>query len=309
MTTSVQLSGLEAGNPGAFLAALGVLDVASAAGCPARLRWIQSAGWRPEISGVESREDLVELVLADKQSDRDAEVLGFTYPRESGKKKGEPVGDLKADPDLLFRNLLAPVAARASQTDRSAADACAGLVAEGGVDNNGKSKPTAFHFTAGQQSFLEMVQELRSDVDRDHVTEGLFGPWRNPARLPAMGWDVANSREYALRATDPSTDPKTCQPAVEWLGVRGLRFFPCFVHRGQTITTAVRGSWKAGRFLWPVWTGWLDQFTVASLVAQDLEGISSVERRARGLEAVYEAGIQRSDQGGYGSFHPPRVLV
>lgn len=309
MMEKQRLTGLEASNPGAFLAALGVLDVLHSSGRDARLRWVQSAGWRPEVSGVTTREELIGLVVEDQEGTRDSEVFGFTYPRDSGTKAGEPVGDLKAEPEVLRQRLLVPVAASASLENRSAADACAGLVAEGGEDNNGKSKPTAFHFTAGQQNFLEMIQALRSGIERSHIEEGLFGPWRNPVRLPAMGWDVGNSREYALRATNPSTDPKACQPAVEWLGVRGLRFFPCFAIRGQTVTTAVRGSWKRGRFLWPVWSGWLDRDTVASLVAQDLKGLHPAERRARGIGGLFEATIHRHDQGGYGSFRPPGVVL
>lgn len=309
MTENQRLTALEAGNPGAFLAALGILDVLHAAGLAARLRWVQSAGWRPEVQGAATREDLINLVLDDLAGPRDADVYGFTYPRESGAKAGEPVGDLKAKPDFLREHLLSPVAESASLGARSAADACAGLVAEGGVDNNGNSKPTAFHFTAGQQTFLEMVQVLRSGVTREHVEEGLFGPWRNPVRLASLGWDIGNSRDYALRATNPSNDPKVCQPAVEWLGVRGLRFFPCFASSGQTVTTAVQGSWKRGRFLWPVWRAWLDRDTVASLVAQDLEGLRPGERRARDIGELFEAAIHRHDQGGYGSFRPPRVLL
>lgn len=309
MRKPIQLTALEAGNPGAFLAALGVLDVIAAHTKEARLRWVRSAGWRAELQGVDSREDLVALVLDDLRSDRGAEVFEFTYPRASGKKKGEPTGDLKAEPDHLRKYLLEPIARRAHPGHRTDVDTCAGLVAEGGVDNNGNAKPTAFHFTAGQQNFLEMVLELRRSVERGHIEEGLFGPWTDPQKLPAMGWDVANSREYALRATDPSSDTKLCQPAVEWLGVRGLRFFPCFAKGGQTVTTGVSGSWKRGQFLWPVWEGWLDQDTTSALLASDLQWLTASGRRARGVSELFQAGIRRSDQGGYGSFRPPGVLV
>jgi hypothetical protein len=309
MTDHLRLSGLDAANPGAFLAALGVLDVLHASGKAAELRWVRSAGWCPEVRSVSSREELITILVADQNGPRGNAVFEFSYPRDSGKKQGDPVGDLKADPEFLRERLLKPLANDASMSRRFEVDACAGLVAEGGVDNNGKSKPTAFHFTAGQQNFLEMIQTLRSGVKPVHFEEGLFGPWRNPERLPAMGWDVGNSREYALRATNPSSDPKACQPGVEWLGVRGLRFFPCYAIRGQTVTTAVRGSWKRGRFLWPAWSGWLDHDSVASLVAQDLEGLSPVERRARGIGELFESAIHRHDQGGYGNFRPPRVLV
>lgn len=309
MNTEIRLTGLDAANPGAFLAALGAIDVLQAAGVSARLRWASWAGWRPEISGVDSKEALVELIAADLRGDRNARVYGFTYARKSGSKAGAPVGDLKAHPADLRNRLLAPLRQDATPMDRSAVDACAGLVAEGGVDNNGNSKPTAFHFTAGNQNFLEMVTGLRQGITDDQIREGLFGPWTNPAPLPTLGWDVGNSREYALRATDPSKDPKRCQPAVEWLGLLGLRFFPCFTEKTQTRTTGVSGSWKNGSFTWPVWEGWLSPPTIASIVGLDLQSMSPEERRARGIATVYASTIQRSDQGGYGSLRPPKVLL
>jgi hypothetical protein len=309
MSTEIRLTGLDAANPGAFLAALGLLDVLQAAGVSAQLRWTAWGGWRPEVRGVASQEALVEIIAADLRGNRNAQVYGFTYPRDSGTRAGDPIGDLKAHPRDLRDRLLAPLRRDATRMDRSAVDGCAGLVAEGGVDNSGKAKPTAFHFTAGQQNFLEMIMELRQGVTEDHIREGLFGPWMNPAPLPTLGWDVGNSREYALRATNPSTDPKVCQPAVEWLGLLGLRFFPCFAVRGQTRTTAVAGSWKNGHFTWPVWQGWLGPATVASVVALDLTALSAEERRARGIASVYTSAIHRHDQGGYGSLRPPRVRL
>jgi hypothetical protein len=309
MSTDIRLTGLDAANPGAFLATLGIMDVLQAAGVSVQLRWTAWAGWRPEVRGMASKEALVELIAADLRGDRNTRVYGFTYARESGSKAGDPVGDLKPHPHDLREGLLAPLRNDATRWDRSAVDACAGLVAEGGVDNNGKSKPTAFHFTAGNQLFLVMASELRRNVTEDQIAEGLFGPWTNPAPLPTLGWDVGNSREYALRATNPSTDKKVCQPAVEWLGLLGLRFFPCFAERGQTRTTGVSGSWKKGEFIWPVWQGWLAPATVASVVALDLQAMSAAERRTRGIATVYASAIHRHDQGGYGSFRPPRVLL
>ena len=306
--TTIRLDGLEGSNPGAFLAALGVLEVLTEAGLPARLRWVEHAGWRPEVAGVQTFDQLVDAVVADLGSARDEALLAFTYPRESDKRGIEDIADLKAPPDWLRSRLVEPLARAASAEARSAVDLCAALVAEGGVDNNGQTKPSAFHFTAGQQKFLQMVGELRRSTTREHVVEGLLGPWVNPAPLPALGWDVGNSRDYALRATDPSSDKKMSQPAVEWLGFRGLRLLPCFVVRQQTRTTGVSGSWKRGRFTWPLWSTWLSMDTARTACGLPLQELDAATRRAWGLVDVLSSAIHRSDQGGYGSMGPPEVL-
>ncbi|TVQ96649.1 MAG: hypothetical protein EA398_15670 [Deltaproteobacteria bacterium] len=306
MSEPILLTALQGDNPGAFLAALGVLEVTTTAGFATRLRWTAAAGWRPVIEGMGSVHALLDVLEQDLRSTRDQEVLSFQYPKDE-KKPQDLTGDLKPDPPRL-RAWLEQLAADVSPDTRSSVDLAVALVPEGGLDRGGKAKPTAFHFTAGQQKFLDMVNTLRDEVTRDHLEEGLFGPWLHPVKLPSLGWDVGNSREYALRAQDPSTDAKLAQPGFEWLGLRGLRFLPTWAHRGQTVTTGVKGSWKNGSFLWPIWQPALSAAEVASLLAQRTRHWTPAERRARGIGTLYEARINRHDQGGYGSFRPPAVV-
>ncbi len=97
------------------------------------------------------------------------------------------------------------------------------------MDNNGNTKPTAFHFTAGQQTFLDMVDELRTGITAAHLREALDGPWLNRSQLPSLTWDSSVARLYALRAGNPSKEKRGSVPGANWLAVIGLSYFPVVV--------------------------------------------------------------------------------
>jgi hypothetical protein len=175
-------------------------------------------------------------------------------------------------------------------------------------DNGGMIKPTALHFTAGQQLFLEFVRQLRDQITREDFVEALRGPWMYDSKLPTLRWDAGDAREYALRASDPSADKKLGVPAADWLGFRGMTCFPVFPKRSKrglaVKTTAVSGGWKRGILRWPIWSPPASIEIVKSmLLVEDLG-----EREERGIEMVYESKILRSAQGGYGNFTPARVI-
>jgi hypothetical protein len=119
---------------------------------------------------------------------------------------------------------------------------------------------------------------------------------------------VTSSRDYALRATDPSTDKKLGVPGADWLAVRGLTFLPTFPRGSRVMTTGCVGGWKDGRFRWPLWTVSLTAPVIRSVLCQDVEAMAKHERGARGVGVVFSSGIRRSDQGGYGSFQPASVV-
>jgi hypothetical protein len=309
MSTPIRLTALDGANPGAFLAALGVLEALHHQGYPARLRWVLAGGWKPEIlaPGIDAVDALVDCLMADLASDDLSTLWEFGYLKEE--KKGTLFcRDLKASPGELRDRLLLPVWCAAHPAERSAVDLVAGLVAEGGLDNQGKSKPTAFYFTTGNQQFLQMVADLRQSMRKEFVTEGLMGPWSHPQPLPVLGWDVSNSREWALRAKEPSSDKKQGQPAVEWLGFRGLALFHCHGRRGQTVTTGVTGPWKGESFTWPLWSGWLGRDLTRTVVGLPLESLAPAERTRMGIVEVLRSMIRRADPGGQGSMTPAGVL-
>jgi len=123
-----------------------------------------------------------------------------------------------------------------------------------------------------------------------------------------MGWDATTTRDYALRASNPSNDKKLGVPAADWLAVRGLASVPVVPVKRQIRTTGCIGRWKTGRFRWGLWTVPLDREVVRSTMRLELEEMGAAERAARGIGVVFSCGIKRNDQGGYGTFEPATVV-
>lgn len=305
MTGGLELVALEGTNPLGFLAALGVLDVLHRAGRAPTLHWTDDLVPTAVVRGAADRDDLVELIDADRERWSTSPLLSWP--------PGEPLTDAKLRPAEL-RSWFEHVGHQLD--DRRDADLLIGLVAEGGLDNEGKAKPTHLHFTAGQQQFLSTVRELAAGVDGDRIREALFGPWRYDSTLKSLGWDSRGERLYALRATDPSKETRRGIPGADWLAFLGLGFFPVAVVDGRVVTTACHPEWKRSAFRWPLWGRPADRATTASLVA-DPELVGDRRRRRlegwrlhdRGILRVLESPIRRSDQGGYGSFGAPTVLA
>lgn len=296
--SEIVLTGLDGANPLGFLAGLGVLEALTARRLPARLAWRDVAGWRPVVTGVDA--DLKQLIGwldADRVACTDEPALALAY---DGKQ------DLKPPPDQ-FRFYLEEQLEGASPERRRGVDWVAGFGSDVVQDNNGNTKPTALHFAAGQQQFLKMVNDLAEGVNADDLREALVGPWRYERQLPVMGWDATASRDYALRAGDPSKDKKAGVPGADWLAVRGLGSVPVAPVGTRLKTTGCVGGWKTGSFRWGLWTVPLDLAMTRSAMRLDVVDMDASERSARGIGAVLSCGIKRSDQGGYGSFEPAMV--
>jgi hypothetical protein len=194
--------------------------------------------------------------------------------------------DLKPPPAVAH-----DVLDEAAVADRSTADLAAACFSELVQDNNGNTRPTALHFTAGQQSFLKMVDELRRGVGPADLHEALLGPWTGRSTLPSLSWDATVARQYALRAGNPSYEKRGSIPAANWLGVIGLSFFPVTVLRRQLVTTRIMGRWKGFDAL-------VASVVTASLVANDritppAGHVEVVDARARG--AGRASGLCRPD--------------
>ena len=297
--TDLVLTGIDGSNPLGFLAALGALEVATCQAASARLRWAEEGVWRP-VLGCEGADidTLCTWIEADLVACRSEPALDLEY---DGKR------DLKPPPGEYHR-YLERLAADASQEERRGVDWAAAFASDVIVDNNGNTKPTALHFTAGQQQFLKMVQELLAGIERDDIRRALCDPWHGYRQLPVMGWDATDSRAYALRASNPSTDKKLGIPAADWLALRALSFVPVAPIGKRLHTTGCIGDWKTGAFRWGLWTVSLTRDVIRSQMRLDLAGMSKEERNARGIGVVFRCGIRRSDQGGYGNFDPAAVI-
>ncbi len=315
----LRLGGLRGNNPLGFLAAVGLLEVLSRRHPRAALSW--SLGLVPAamFHGVEEGA-IIDSVLQDAAETLTSAVLN--WPPEN------PVADAKVAPSQL-RAWAGDVATQPDWVS----DLWSGLLSDGALDNNGTSKPTHLHFTAGQQKFLDMVRQLGGSVDEDRLREAVFGPWRYDSTLPSLSLDIRGERIYALRGRDPSKETRTGVPAADWLAFRGFAMYPTRRHdSGRLETTACDAAWKRSAFRWPLWSSALRRDVVKSLVADPslVDATTNPGKptrsdrrrrparattdapwvlRERGVLRVYQSRISRSDQGGYGSFSPPETLV
>jgi len=305
------LTGMDAQNPLAFLASLGLLrvldDEARRTGRERpRLAFVDEGGPIPKLWTELGADDVVRCVLEDAAAEAKNLALQLAYD-DAGKgvppENAGAIRDLKPPPEVA-REALVKFAEAGPRISRLAA----GLFSELVQDNNGNTKPTAFHFTAGQQEFLAMVDELRRGITEADVREALFGPWLNTSKLPSLSWDSSVARLYALRAGDPSKEKRGSIPAANWLGVIALELFPVAARHGRLVTARVAGGWKDSAFTWPVWEVPLTAPTVAALLRTDADEWKPRERAAAGISAVFRSKITRSDQGGYGAFSPAEFV-
>ena len=294
--SALVLPGLDGRNPLGFLAALGVFnavsDQAKKGDSKPKLAW-DSVATRPALVDGPDRDALLDLLMRDAESFAGEPALELHYQKGAD---GREVHDLKPPPEEFVKYLGELVR---SEGKRSLALAAA-LATDVAVDNNGNTKPTALHFTAGQQEFLAMVNDLREGVTRADLDEAVFGPWQYARALPVLQWDNSQTRDYALRAGDPSKEKKLGVPGADWLAFRGLSFVRVAPVRDRILTTGCRGGWKTGFFRWPIWTASLTRAVVSSLVASpELFDMDPRVLRARGVPMVFESAIGRTDQGGF----------
>ena len=224
----LKLPGLDGQNPLGFFAALGLLRIVDyhAARCGAatpRLSFLDEGQQVTELSSELSYDDLVALVLEDAGEQSRNRALRLAYNDGGQRLDADAAGarrDLKPPP-AIARDFLNELA----RGDRREADLGAAFFSELVRDNNGNTKPSAFHFTAGQQAFLSMVEELRCGVTSDAMREALLGPWRNAAPLPSLSWDSSVTRLYALRAGNPSKEKRGSVPGQTGSEFTGFRSF------------------------------------------------------------------------------------
>ncbi len=315
MSSPVALTGLDGSNPLGYLAALGALVVmtenAGPEGPRPRLSWRNSGRWVPRLSEVPDIDTIARHVVADAESWGTEPLLAFAYVADGTQivpadARGA-IRDLKPKPELL-RELMMNLAL-AFPASRRSTNLVTSLATETAQDRSkGNVKPTAFHFTTGQQTFLAMVDALRRGLTHADAVEALQGPWRRASVLPTMRWDAGGSREWALRAVNPAGPgerPKGV-PAADWLAFRALAFFPVADVSGSLATTCTTGRGTELQFTWPIWTVPAECPSVRSLLScwQVLAG-KPADWDGRGVALGFRCRITRNVHG-YGNFGPAR---
>lgn len=298
----IQLVGVDGSNPLGFLAALGLLRIVPGA----KLGFSDDGSYRAFIDGFDTnKSDLAQRISEDATKNADSNApWRFTYTKAATKRQGEQkVADLKPPPDDFKRFLATCVDAWLSRNEEPAAYAAA-YGTDVAVDGKGNTKPTAFHFTAAQQTFLGIVEDIRASVTQEWVTKSLFeGDGKRPGSN--LRWDPGAERNWALMADDPSRDGTLVDAPLEWLAFRGLPLLPSFPCGSRIITTGVVGRGDDMTFTWPLWTVPISRDTARSVLQLDWTG-NAKERRARGVFAICKSAIRRTSQG-FGNFGPSLV--
>lgn len=293
------LRGLPGDNPLGFFAALGVQVALAGQGRDQTLHWTDEPIPHPVVSVERGLEEVA----------RAAQAVAMEWL--AGPALHEAI-----DPKLKFKPpQIQEYLGRGRDAGASGVlTAC--LLAEDSLDKSGIAKPSSLYFTAGQQKFVSMARKIISEVTEDEIVDDMTKPWSYHSKRESLMWDCVDDRLHALSAADPtkSQNPKLSNPGAEALAVIGLSRYPCFASPQGTLTQGCSGGWKRGRFVWPLWTEPATERAVRSLLAQvGAPAETKAARRAEwyrswGISRVMESQIRRSDQGGYGTLGPPRVV-
>lgn len=298
----IQLEGVDGSNPLGFLAALGLLRVVPGA----KLGFCDDGSFRAFVDGFnDSESDLATFVADDAKVAQDSSApWRFTYTKAATKKQGpQEVADLKPPPDD-FKRFLSTCVDDWLSGNEDAAGYAAAYATDVAVDGKGNTKPTAFHFTAAQQTFLGAVEGIRASVTLEWVKKSLFeGHGAKPGSN--LRWDPGSERNWALMANNPSGDGTRVDAPLEWLAFRGLPMLPSFPGGTRIITTGVVGRGDDMTFTWPLWKVPASRHTTRSVLQVDWTG-NAQERAARGVFAICSSAIRRTSQG-FGNFGPSSV--
>ncbi|WP_420442984.1 type I-G CRISPR-associated protein, Cas3-extension family [Candidatus Poriferisodalis sp.] len=303
----MHLPGLPGNSPLGFLAALGTQVALADAGRDFRLSWTDS---------------LIPVAAIDPACEVD-EIATHVVSLARRWAIGPALDPLPKRDDAKF-----PVAAIRDylSSARETPDGVLAMsfVAENSVDvmTGSKAKPTDFDFTSGNQKLFHIARRILSETRMEDIEQTLEDAWQYDERLPSLGWDVNDDRQYALSAFNPTnttSNPKLACPGVQCLAILGLCQYPVFRGLRKTATTACYGTWNRGAFSWPLWERPASRRVVRTLIAhtsipetakantRTLSFSSRVENfPGWGIIKIMSSDIDRSAK--YGRFSPPRVI-
>lgn len=298
----IELAGINGSNPLGYLAALGLLRIVPGA----KLGFSEDGSFQAFIDGLDKNgSDLAKLIADNAKAGEDKSApWRFTYTKAATKKQAaQMVADLKPPPDDFKKFLATCIDAWLKGNDEAAAYAAA-YGTDIAVDNKGNTKPTAFHFTAANQTFLGAVEGIRASITQEWVETSLFNG-HGHRQGSNLRWDPGSERNWALMANNPNSDGTSVDAPLEWLAFRGLPLLPSFPRGMRIITTGVVGRNDDMTFTWPLWRIPASLQTARSALRIDWTE-STQERAARGVFAICSSAIRRTSQG-FGNFGPSSV--
>ena len=298
----IQIVGLDGSNPLGFLAALGLLRIVPGT----KLGFSEDGSFLAFVDVLDKSEsELATLIAADAEAAaNESAPWRFTYTKAATKKQGpQRVADLKPPPADFKKFLSTCIEVWLTGKDEAAGYAAA-YGTDIAVDGKGNTKPTAFHFTAANQTFLGAVEGIRASVTKQWVETSLFkGYGARPGGN--LRWDPSAERNWALMGNNPNDDGTRVDAPLEWLAFRSLPLLPSFPRGSRITTTGVVGRGDDTTFSWPLWSIPASLLTIRSALQINWTG-STKERAARGIFAICSSAIRRTSQG-FGNFGPSLV--
>lgn len=302
--------GLNGANPLGFLAAVGLLRTITRVSPGARLGFTDDGAFHAWLE-TDGPIEVSQVVAEDAAREAGSQPWRLSYDKQE-KAGVKQVFDLKAPP-AAFSRFLGAAIDRWVAGDPVQADYAAAFGTDVARDGNGNTKPTAFHFTAANQQFLDAVEKSRERVTAEWVALSLATPGATQPG-PNLRWDPDAERSRALMGVNPTSEGTVVNAPLEWLAFRALPLYPCVPIGKRVVTTGVTGRRQDElRFHWPLWAVGADIATVHSVVLSATGWVDALtsttalqERRERGVIALCSSDIRRSAQG-FGNFGPAAV--
>lgn len=281
VVVDLEFPGLDGSNLLGYLAALGLFRV-----LPAQAAWWKrGAVWYPCIRGAFS-------------ADR-GEFVGQLCEWLKQSQWFPPI-DANDDSNKLTRETFRSASKEACDwshqnqarewPDWVAALGCDAITADGLVTD------TAFRTMsgAGHQHFLKTLRDLQPITTAEQLHECLFEEWSYKDGKPGLRFDPAEDRRWALRWSEPSTDPIKTVRGANRLAVEALPLFPTSPSGSRLETTGFRGRNSSDTwFAWPIWTLPISLDSIRGLLAHPALHRTDV-KEGRELLAMGVAEVYRS---------------
>ncbi|HHW09993.1 MAG TPA: hypothetical protein GXX29_08490 [Firmicutes bacterium] len=305
-TSEIVLSGLDGGNPLAFLAALGATITATAIWPETLIYWqLEVGGWRPVLVNCESDKEvfLQKLHAALKEASMTVFDLDDKLPFAAEK----------------FIAALRASARQCTPSNRREADFLTGM----GTDmypEQEKNKIGVFQDTSlrmvrsgdsNGQGLPAYAKAIRQITKIEHLDQALFQQWDYRDGYFSLRWDPIEDQRYALRWDNPSNSEKKIVIGANSLAIEALQLLPTAPVGTECRTTGFHDEKGRGTFFtWPIWTVKIGINTIRSLLAYPglhQSELPHEDLSAMGVAAVYRSQRIRPNQY-YSNFAPPHPV-
>lgn len=310
------LSGLDGGNPLAFLAALGTLRTLTRVwpDQAVAMSWkVQGGVWTPGVHAGKpmTQQCVVDTLVQTLQSDAAKHPIAFMIKngqvgdnegsRKAKKDKQPQRGSGGDEPESAdtpaasdsVRKLFSACAERVSVADREVLDWLSAMKSDVVLDPKATSQLQLVrrdYFPGNLKSVITLCTDK-------HLQRTLFQPWdyADPLDNQSLHFEPSEDRRHAHQWSKPSGDPDRKKRGgmlgANRLAIEAFPFFQSIAVKDKLATRGFSGSRRDDtRWTWPLWTCPVSADVVASLLALGELQSEPLDHRAlsaRGIQAIF----------------------